>query len=116
MIYGIISTPDSRRRATRPATRDRERERESRALVKSFPWPPFTIIAFNGRLFQGFTVCGVRTAATYNYGMGLTNGTFFDSSRYRDSKSHSRTRVQDCFIVSLLFVSVDSKSFVPLSL
>lgn len=92
MIYGIISTPD------RSASKERGREREIGALVKSFPWPRLSIIAFNGRLFQGFTVCAVRSAATYNN----KSVEWKRSLIRRDIESRNRIPVRDCFILSFL--------------
>lgn len=104
MIYGIISTPDIRRRATLDPGFERERERGIRALVKSFPWPPFDYrvqrATFSG--FHGFWY------AAYNSGMGLTNGTFFDSSRYRESNVKSRS----CTRVMRFFLSVSDNFFI----
>lgn len=58
MIYGIISTPDIRRRATLDPGFEREREREGFVRLLSRSLGHLSIIAFNGRLFQGFTVSG----------------------------------------------------------
>lgn len=97
MIYGIISTPDR--------SRERGKERLVRLLSRS-PGHDFRLLRSTGDFFR--VSWFVRYAVQLQQICGME--TFVDSSRYRESKSHSRTRLFHSFF------SVFRKIRNPLSL
>lgn len=116
MIYGIISTPDR--------SRERGKERLVRLLSRS-PGHDFRLLRSTGDFFR--VSWFVRYAVQLQQICGME--TFVDSSRYRESKSHSRTRLFHsffsvfrkirnplslslCSIISLLFIKGGINNFI----